>query len=404
MIYKFMTSVSLIILLFVTAGCRAHNKQEKEMKISCIKLPALPGIDGHTPLGVSAPFTGFINGMLLVGGGCNFPDKPVAEGGTKHYYSEVFVLDTANTSLSGWKKAGDLPVPLAYGASVSTPEGIVCIGGNNSEQAFPSVFLLTWNTPEKELAISRLPELPAPMDNLSATYADGIVYVAGGNEAGKACNSFLSLDLTQLPRASWNRLPDFPGAARVQPVLAAQKTPMGTGIFLTGGFQPLSDNLKAVIPTDMFVYHPETKVWKIEARLPPTDTGEPRTFTGGCAVSFGDSSILLMGGVNYNRFEAALNRPVYIQQAKADNRTALADSLVEEGKQYLRHPVEWYRFNTALLEYNTFTNAFRSLGDFEELARAGAGVAIDNNRLFIANGERMPGIRTPEANLLIIER
>lgn len=404
MVYRFITTVSLLFLLLIAAGCKSHTKQEEQMKINCIKLPGLPGIEGHTPLGVSAPFTGFSNGMLLVGGGCNFPDKPVAEGGTKRYYSEIFVLDTTEVSLSGWKHVGELPVPLAYGASVTTPQGIICIGGNNSEQSFSSVYLLTWNASEEKIEIALLPELPAPMDNLSAAYADGFIYVAGGNEAGQACNTFLSLDLQQGSGTSWSRQPDFPGPARVQPILAAQKTRTGTGIFLTGGFQPISGNQKAIIPTDLLVYHPEIKEWKTENQLPVIGPDEPRTFTGGCAVAFGDSSVLFMGGVNYNRFDAALNRPIYIQAAKADNQNALANSLQEEGKQYLLQPVEWYRFNTTLLQYNTFTGEFHSLGDFEPLARAGAGAVIDGNRLFIANGELKPGIRTPEVNLLIIDK
>ena len=400
--HKLITFAGLLFLLLGAGGCNPPIKQDIQMNITCIKQPGLPGIDGNAPLGVSAPFVGFSNGMLLVAGGCNFPDKPVTEGGTKRYYSEVFVLDTTNNSASGWIKTAHLPAPVAYGASVSTPEGIVCLGGNNSEQSFRGVFRLMWNAQEESLDIVSLPELPSEMDNLSAAYADGHIYVAGGNEAGKGCNTFLSLDLSQGSGASWNRLPDFPGPARVQPVLAAQKTKSGTAIFLAGGFQPLSDSQKAVIPTDMLVYHPETKEWKNETQLPATDTDEPRTFTGGCAVAYGDSSILLMGGVNYSRFEAALNRPVYIREANENSQTALADSLVEEGKQYLLHPVEWYRFNTSLLQYNTFTGEWKSLGDFEPLARAGAGAVIDGNRLFIANGELKPGIRTPEVNVLSI--
>lgn len=33
--------------------------------------------------GVSAPFAGFIKNWLIVGGGCNFPTTPAAEGGKK---------------------------------------------------------------------------------------------------------------------------------------------------------------------------------------------------------------------------------------------------------------------------------------------------------------------------------
>ena len=121
----------LILLLFSLAGCN-HSTSEKtaNIMINWNKLPDLPGMADTASLGVSAPFTGISNGMLLVAGGCNFPDKPVTEGGAKKYYSDIFALDLSNPA-SGWKKAGNLPFPVAYGATVTTPDGIICIGGNN---------------------------------------------------------------------------------------------------------------------------------------------------------------------------------------------------------------------------------------------------------------------------------
>ena len=68
-----------------------------------------------------------------------------------------------------------------------------------------------------------------------------------------------------------------------------------------------------------------------------------------CAIASGDSSILLVGGVNYDRFRDALNHPE---------------------PDYLLHPADWYKFNTSLLQYNTFTKHWTHLGNYEELARA----------------------------------
>ena len=67
--------------------------------INWTKLPDLPGAADTASLGVSAPFAGIHNGVLIVAGGCNFPDKPVTEGGAKRYYSEIFVLLP-----EGWKE------------------------------------------------------------------------------------------------------------------------------------------------------------------------------------------------------------------------------------------------------------------------------------------------------------
>ena len=84
----------------------------------------------------------------------------------------------------------------------------------------------------------------------------------------------------------------------------------------------------------MLSYHPKTKQWRNEGFLPSLAGGSHRTVTGGCAIASGDSSILLVGGVNYDRFRDALNHPE---------------------PDYLLHPVDWYKFKTSLLQYNTFT-------------------------------------------------
>ena len=127
----------------------------------------------------------------------------------------------------------------------------------------------------------------------------------------------------------------------------------------------------------MLSYHPEKKEWRQESILPFSAEGSPNTLTGGCAVSSGNNSILLMGGVNYSRFRDALNTP---------------------SPDYLLHPVEWYKFNTVLLQYDTFTRKWEIIGEDERLGRAGAGIALDGDEIILINGELKPGIRTPEVN------
>lgn len=392
----------LILLLFSAAGCSRPASKPNQIMINWSKLPDLPGMGNTASLGVSAPFAGISNGMLLVAGGCNFPDKPVTEGGAKKYYSDIFALDLS-ADTKKWQKVGNLPVPVAYGGSAITPQGIICIGGNNSEKSLSDVYLLSWNEANKTADITPLASIPAPMDNLAATYTDGIVYLAGGNENGNTCHTFMSMKTEKTMDNGWEKLPDFPGPARVQPVLSAQKSADGVRLYLTGGFQPIQENRDALIPSDMLSYHPATKKWITETELPLFEDGTRRSLTGGCAVSYNDSSILLMSGVNYDRFLAALNRPKLIEAAEAKGDKALVENLQANGKAYMLHPVEWYKFNTALLQYNTFTKKWKELGNYEQLARAGAGAILTGNNLIIVNGELKPGIRTPQVNCAIIE-
>lgn len=350
-------------------------------------------------LGVSAPFAGLHKGKLWVAGGCNFPDKPVTEGGSKRYYDDIFYLDLAKPA--AWQRAGKLPYPAAYGACVSTPKGVICIGGGNSDSSLVRVARLSWDETAGALQTPLLPSLPAPMDNLAATADGHTIYVAGGNENGQPSRTFLSLDL-QNPQKGWEKLPDFPGPARVQPVLAAQQSPEGVRIYLAGGFQPIVNGEAPVVPTDLLAYHPLTRSWTKESDLPlienPGETASPRTLTGGCCVAQGDRYLLLAGGVNYTRFLDAIDRPRQIRQAEETGDRTRLDSLQAEAKAYMHHPVAWYRFNTSLLRYDTFTRTWENLGDYEPLARAGAGAVCEGDTLIIVNGELKPGIRTPAVN------
>lgn len=376
---------------------RIINK--KEMKKTWTKLPDLPGMNNTASLGVSAPYVGLLNGNIVVAGGCNFPDKPVTEGGAKRYYNEIHML-TGSGDNAEWKLIGHLPYEAAYGAAVYTDSGMVCIGGNNNQTSFGDVYLLTWNSIEEKLNKTILPSLPQPMDNMAAALLDNKIYVAGGNEGGKPSVSFLCLDLKDIEQG-WKRLSSFPGAARVQPVMAALETPSGSAIYLAGGFCPPADNSKPSIPNDVLIYYAETGEWNISTVLPPLPDGLPRTLTGGCSIPYNDG-ILFFGGVNYDCFYQAIDRPRQMKEAKNSNNSQLLDSLNEEARQYMHHPVEWYKFNTQLLYYNVLTSQWEIWAESDKLARAGAGTVIYNNRLIVVNGELKPGIRTPEVNALVL--
>ena len=381
--------------LLMASCAQPQSKTDKPMT-AWTKLADLPAADQREALGVSAPFAGTHNGLLIVAGGCNFPDKPVAEGGSKRYYEEVFLLEK-----EGWQVVGKLPMPVAYGATVSTPEGVICVGGNNAEQSLNEVLRLSLDATDHTLRIESLPSLPVAMDNLSAAYSDGHLFVAGGNANGSPCQSAYHLDLTSAAPA-WEQLPDFLGPCRVQPVLTAIAHQQTLRLYLAGGFQPIQADQEAVLPTSVLTFDMASRSWSTETELPSLPEGGPRTLTGGNALLWRDHQILYFGGVNYQRFTDAVNRPLRLKAAEAAADIATLDSLREEAAQYLRHPVEWYRFNTDLWLYDTETKQWTSLGDHEPLARAGAGAVILGQQLVVVCGELKPGIRTPQVNQMCL--
>ena len=98
-----------------------------------------PGIEK----GVSACYAGRIGSTLVIAGGCNFPDKPVAEGGTKKYYQGIYAAEIDKSDTLRWQKIGDLPKEGAYGVSVTTDDGIICLGGNNSHESLSTVIRIS---------------------------------------------------------------------------------------------------------------------------------------------------------------------------------------------------------------------------------------------------------------------
>lgn len=363
-------------------------------------MPDLPSTTATPSLGVSAPFTGIHNGALMIAGGCNFPDKPVTEGGAKRYYDDLFIQEL---SADGFlEKHFKIPHAVAYGMAVSTPKGIVCMGGNNQESKFAETFLMQWDTISKCPLITPLPPLPAPMDNLAATSIQNKVYALGGNYDGTPSNLLFTLDLDQCSKG-WSKLAAFPGAARVQPVAVSAEIAGESYIYLAAGYQPAMQGTAPIVSCDMLRYRVSSNTWSKETELPALSDGTKRTLVGGSAIALGATGeLLFMSGVNYDRFCPALIREQ--QQQLATNNTEQLDSLKAAAKAYMLQPQAWYRFNTSLLLYNPLNHAWSTLGEHPQLARAGAGVATLNNDLYIVNGELKPGIRTPLINRATINK
>lgn len=342
------------------------------------RMQGFPQSDKDFAKGVSACFAGITDGQLLIAGGCNFPKVPAAEGGTKKYYGDIYVAEASADSVLQWRKAGKLPQPVAYGVSVSTSDGMVCVGGMNAQGALSAVYRI--RVENKKARIESLPALPCTLDNMTGCMLGNRLFVAGGNKNGVPSNAFYCLDLERFAEG-WHELPPFPGPPRVQPVCAAQKDEDGElAFYLWGGFAASVDGCPASLSVDGYMYSPLSGTWT-PLSAPVNERGEAVSLGGGGAVAWGDSLILCMGGVHKDIFLQAL------RHAEPD---------------YLTHPVEWYRFNDRLLVYNTRRRQWQAVILSGRTARAGAAFVADGEGVFCINGELKPGVRTPEITKLDI--
>ena len=122
-------------------------------------------------------YAGTCGETMICAGGTNFPDKPMLEGGAKTWTDRIFTLSPGE---NGWTEAGTLPAPYAYGASASTREGLLCIGGCGKEGHRKDVYLLS--TADGAVTVTPFPPLPIALAYTAAAVLDGKVYLTGGCE------------------------------------------------------------------------------------------------------------------------------------------------------------------------------------------------------------------------------
>ena len=312
-------------------------------------------------LGVSAMFSGIVDDVLIVAGGCNFPDKPVAEGGKKRFYDGVYAYQLNDSVEYLWERIGSLPKPVAYGAFVEWNNRLICIGGQTAEGATADVFALGH---DNGLIIEPLASLPCAIDNAYATLLGDVVYVAGGNADGVPSDAVYALDLAS-QNEGWKMVTTLPDGPRVQPVLAG----LGGKLYVMGGFCNKQGET-AYVSRTAWSYDLAKEEW-LEQAAPAAFVG------GGCAMVLDGSHILCAGGVNADIFERAIRGEF-------------------PNPEYLLHPKEWYHFNDILQCYNVKTGVWHCMGEYPQLARAGAGIVALADGFVMVQGEEKPGIRSPQ--------
>lgn len=352
----------MVLIVLFTAYTMAQNSN------SIQRLVGFPTEEQGFDKGVSACYCGVINGYLYIAGGCNFPDKPVAEGGKKRFYKAIYAAKlNAEGNRLEWKTVGQMPQPAAYGVSVTYENSLILVGGNNETGGLTTTIRL--RPTATDMQQEALPSLPHALDNMAGAVVGHILYVVGGNCEGVATQKVWSLDLKNTVKEGWKEEPSIPGIARVQPIAAALA---GDLLGVWGGFAPKTDSKAAQLAMNGASYNAGCGTW---TALPvPTDALCEEVFTGGAtAIATPQKGVVVVGGVNKDVFLAAINK-------------------LPEG--YLLHEPEWYRFNNRVLCYRDGT--WTQLLQHPSVARAGCALAYWDGWVYVVGGELKPGIRTPE--------
>jgi solute:Na+ symporter, SSS family len=330
-------------LCCLTISCSTPKGSARD-KFIWQKLPQLPQAR-------SGQFAGVSNGALVVIGGTNFPVS-LFDGGQKLWYDDVFVLEPGQQE---WRTGLRIDRPLAYGGSVTTSDGVICIGGSDSARHYADVFRLSFM--DGHIEQTRLPNLPQSCAMMSATMMGHTIYVAGGQSAPSstdALRSFWSLDLSDI-NAGWKQLDPWPGAGRILPVVVAQN---GSIYIISGAELSVDDKGEMVrrYLNDGYAFKPGGG-WKRIASA-------PRPLVGAAAISFGQSHLFVFGG------DDGLN---------AQRVWELKDD----------HP----GFSREVLGYHTITDTWMKIGSFPD-GLLTTTATIWQNSVVIPGGEDRPGHRS----------
>lgn len=292
-----MTSIELILVsLMLFMPNRQANTPD-----SALVWRNLPDL----PRALAGQFVGVIEDHLVVAGGSYFVVSPW-DGGKKQWVDTIYTLGRSDHQ---WQLAGHLPTPLGYGVAITTPQGMLCIGGQTPTEN--SKWTLYLHIQRGRIVIGRLADLPEAASNMSGALAGDTVYVAGGQltpQSTKALHSFRALSLSKV-HEGWRTLPSWPGPARILPVMidSGSSVCMLSGAELTGKLGPRGERKYL---TDAYCYAPEIG-WRKITRLPQPTTGGLGAEAKGKLMVFGGDD----GSLADRIYEIKENHPGFSKAA-----------------------------------------------------------------------------------------
>jgi SSS family solute:Na+ symporter len=384
-------------LLFQPVSVRG---QEREGWRDLPPIPVAKGLGG--------PVVGVHQGRLIVGGGANFPtgapwDTPP---GSKVWHSELYSLSSAEGT---WQSAGELPVRLAYSVCVSTPRGVVLLGGEEDGQALADVWLLKWQDEDQSVSIERLADLPRPMAYHAGALMGDRIYIAYSSRTSTDGpfneKKFWSVSLAELVASRWDetqaappQLPDlwqehpvWPGAPRHKAVAAVQRMGNRDQFYLISGENPWMDaEGKPVLDrfeylADGYRFDAKENRWTRIADLPAVPERRadvdaerwadfPKPVAAAASAPFGQSDILVFSG--------------------------------STGRYITRPSPEIPAFPTDVLCYHTITDTWHPLPPMPIGVVTTTAVNWPDleaypvqPRIVIPSGETQPAVRTPQVQM-----
>jgi len=380
-----LSNITFLIFIYSMIISDKISAQEKNVTISWSEVASLPDLPDGKQLGVAGPFVGISGKMMLIAGGSNFPGKKPWKGGKKVNKNEIYALKKLPDGKFECALLKDhLPDGIAYGSSVTTEKGIICIGGETDNASCSnSVFRMQFDAETNKLKFYTLPSFPLPIANCCAALIHNTIYVFGGESNGIPVSSSFKLDLDN-EHAGWKSIPPLP-IAMSHSVAVTQSNGRYPCIYVIGGRSATTSGISD-LHKNTFCYDPVQQKWQQLADISDGKVATNRS--AATAVAENGNNIILIGGDKGDIFHkiecynVAISRSVNEKEKQA--------LLAEKLQLIAHHP----GFSRDVYLYNTLTDKWQKLGESPFYGQVTTTAMMWGNDIFIPGGEIMPGTRT----------
>jgi N-acetylneuraminic acid mutarotase len=260
---------------------------------------------------IAGSYTGVHGDALIIAGGVNISGQDFESENLYNDTIYVLVKKFNKDKVSyHWISDFKLDKPMAYGSSVSTDSGVICIGGKDAERTYSDVFLLRWNKEKEEIEQQTLPPLPQPCAYSGAAVVGNKVYVAGGiTELNfeTTLKNLWSLDLASMNDKGfkWEQVLPWPGHSCAFAIVTAQHNGIDDCVYvMSGRHKGEGGNIEFL--TDVYEFTPklynpekfdiengsytgEKSPWKKRSEM-------PRGIIAGTSIPVGQSHIFIVSG------------------------------------------------------------------------------------------------------------
>lgn len=384
-------------------------------------LDLIPQEDKGYAQGVSGHFGFFASpDWLVIGGGCNFPDTPVAQGGKKRYYAEVYAQYrpemTKNfpqaSEIERWSLCATLSTPLAYPHTAEEAGRLYLYGGETPQGDSDLIQTLQYDTKLERLSVTtasiRLPTTRAAGATVCYEYKTQTThtldeshtsvtehYIIGGRKAGKLTTSMLRVRHLSSGKLQIDEMPPYPG----EPLLKVIAWQSEGQIYLIGSVAGSErDTPSATLSLSGYRYDIKRGQWM---PLPlPASSFDGATFGGGSVIEI-EGKPLLIGGVHREVFLPAIQRAQAIRRASSSLDSTTLTQLQADNRTYLEMPAEAFQFNSTPWSFDASTGSWIRGQAQQALAVADAlllkrwNESLKSYIIYVIAGELKAGIRTP---------